>query len=65
MLIYYHTRPHALPEPHQDVDTFICVLILLYMCPHTAIYVSSHCYICDPLLLYLCPHTAKYVSASC
>jgi hypothetical protein len=22
------------------------VLILLYMCPHTAIYVSSYCYIC-------------------
>jgi len=26
------------------------VLILLYMCPHTALYVSSYCYIC-----YACP----------
>ncbi len=24
----------------------VCVLILLYMCPHTAIYVSSYYYIC-------------------
>ncbi len=32
---------------------YICVLILLYMSPHTAI-----CY-----LLYMCPHTAIYVSS--
>ena len=32
-------------------------LILLYMCPHTAIWVL--------ILLYVCPHTAIYVSASC
>jgi len=25
---------------------YICVLILLYICPHTATYVSSYCYIC-------------------
>ena len=24
------------------VELYICVLILLYMCPHTAIYVSSY-----------------------
>jgi hypothetical protein len=29
---------------------YICVLILLYMCPHTAIYVSSYCYICVLIL---------------
>jgi hypothetical protein len=34
---------------------YICVLILLYMCPHTAIYVSSHCYICCLILQHLCP----------
>jgi hypothetical protein len=26
--------------------------ILLYMCPHTTIYVSSYCYICVLILLY-------------
>jgi hypothetical protein len=48
--------------------TTICVLILLYMCPHTTIassysyicvlmllYVSSYCHIL--ILLYMCPHT--------
>ncbi len=44
---------------------YICVLILLYMCPHTAIYVSSYCYICVLILLYMCPHTAIYVSSYC
>ncbi len=38
----------------------MCVLILLYMCPHTAIYVSSYCYMCPHT-----PHTAIYVSACC
>ncbi len=55
---------------------YICVLILLYMCPHTAmcvlilLYVSSYCYIvssyyyvCVLILLYICPHTAIYVSS--
>jgi predicted ABC-type exoprotein transport system permease subunit len=32
---------------------YICVLILLYMCPHTAIYASSYCYICVLILLYV------------
>ena len=46
-------------------------LILLYvpsccyfMCPHTAIHVSSHSYICVLMLLCTCPHTAIYVSSS-
>ncbi len=30
----------------------ISVLILLYMCPHTTIYVSSYCYKYDFILLY-------------
>jgi hypothetical protein len=43
----------------------ICVRILVYMCPHTAIYVSASCYICVRLLLYMCPTTAVYASACC
>ena len=31
----------------------LCVLILLYMCPHTTICVSSYCYICVLILLYV------------
>ncbi len=31
---------------------------MLYMCPPTAIYVSSYCYVCVLLPLYMCPHTA-------
>jgi hypothetical protein len=30
---------------------YICVLILIYMCPHTTIYVSSYYYICVLILL--------------
>ena len=37
------------------LHTTICVLILLYMCPHTAIYVSSYYYICVLILLHLEP----------
>ena len=42
---------------------YICVLILLYLCPHTTTCVSSYCYICPHTtvcvlqLLYMCPHT--------
>ena len=51
---------------------YVCVLILLCMCPHTAIYVSSYCYmcvlillmstyccICVFILLCMCHHTAN------
>ncbi len=51
---------------------YIYVLILLYVCPlcvyvcpHTAMCVSSYCSICVLILLYMCPHTAIYVSAYC
>ena len=38
----------------------------LYMCPHTAIYLSSILlYISVLVLLYVCPHTAIYVSSYC
>ncbi len=33
-------------------------IYLLYMCPHTAVGVSSYCYTCVLILLYMCPHTA-------
>jgi hypothetical protein len=35
--------------------TPVCVLMLLYMCPHDAIYVSSCCNICVLMLVYICP----------
>ncbi len=47
----------------------MCVLILLYMCPHTAMYVSSYYYVCVVILLYMsllvyfCPHTNLCVSS--
>jgi hypothetical protein len=54
-----------------------CVLILLYMCPHTtkcmssyyymcphtAMCVSSYYYTCVLILLYTCPHTTIYMSS--
>jgi hypothetical protein len=40
-----------------------CVLILLYICPNTTIYVSSYYHICVLILLYMCPHTTIYVSS--
>ena len=38
---------------------YICVLILLYMCPLA----SSYCYICVLILVHMCPHTRTYVSS--
>jgi hypothetical protein len=45
--------------------TAVCVLILLYSCPHTAVFVSSYCCICFLILLYMCSHPAIYVSSYC
>ena len=45
---YYYIYPH----------TAICVLILLYMCPRTTIYVSSCCFIYVAILLYRCARHA-------
>jgi hypothetical protein len=36
----------------------LAVLILLYVCLHTAVFVSSCCYMCVLILLYVCLHTA-------
>ena len=52
-----------------QVFFFRYVLILLYMCPHTTIYVPSFCNkcphtaICVYILLYMCPHTTICVSS--
>jgi hypothetical protein len=40
---------------------YLCVLILLCMCPHTAMYVSSYYCICALILLYMRPHTSMHV----
>ena len=47
----------------------MCVLILLYMCPHAPIYVLILLYMCPHtpiicvlILLYMCPHIPIYVS---
>jgi hypothetical protein len=37
---------------------YMCVLILLHICPQTATYVSSCCYICVLILLHKCPRNA-------
>jgi hypothetical protein len=38
--------------------------VLLYMCPHTAIYASSYYYICVLILLCMCPYSTIYVCAT-
>jgi hypothetical protein len=48
---------------HVSSYSYICVLILLHMCPHTPTYVSSYSYICVLVLLHMCPHTPTYVSS--
>ncbi len=72
--VYVSTRQHTSamePEVRRAGEALrwcsrsICVLVLLYMCPHTAIYVSACCYICVLILLYMCPHAAIYVSSYC
>ncbi len=42
---------------------YICVPILLYICPHTAIHAAAYCYICVRMILYMRPHSAKYASS--
>ena len=51
------------PHPAIGVSSYyyICVPILLYMCPHTAVYLASaNCYIFVLILLYVCPDTAVH-----
>jgi hypothetical protein len=48
-----------------SVHVYYILVILLYTCPHTAIYVPAYCYIRVLILLYTCPHTAIHVSSYC
>jgi hypothetical protein len=55
-----------LPAQHPPLAyCYICVLVLLYMCPHNAIFVSSCYYICVHILLYLWPYTTIFVCSCC
>ena len=40
---------------------YVCVLILLCLCPHASIYVFSYYYTCVLILLHMCPHATTYV----
>jgi hypothetical protein len=50
-----HLQCHMAPA--QAAPLSLCVLILLCMCPHTTMYVSSYYYVCVLILLCMCPHT--------
>jgi hypothetical protein len=65
--------PHAagggvLPMGPFRLFSYVCVRILLYMCPHPAVYFSILLYVspyfstCVLILLHMCPHTAIYAS---
>ena len=61
--------PHS--TRHVSSFCYICVLIILCMCPHTAVCVlTATCvlillHMCPHTAIYMCPHTATYVSSSC
>ena len=69
----YHTSAYVSIRQHMSAYVtqcyksaycYICVLILLYMCPHSAIYVSSYCYMCPQR--YICVLILPtYVSSYC
>jgi hypothetical protein len=48
-------------QHEQSSYCYICVLILLYMCPHTTMCVSAYYYICVLMLLCICalPQSAR------
>ena len=78
-LVHAAARSDAAIKGPRRSDMRLCVLILLYVCPHTTIYVSSYNHICVNMLLascYVCvacvcfrrlllemPRTTVYVSA--
>ena len=43
----------------QTCRRYMCVLILLYTCSHTATYVSSYCYVC--VFILLCVSSYCYI----
>jgi hypothetical protein len=40
--------------------SFLSVIVLLYLCPYTSIYVSLYYYMCVLILVYICPYTSIY-----
>jgi hypothetical protein len=54
----WRARPRAcFASSACSIDTLLTSPLVLYVCPHTAVYVSSYC------CMYMCPHTAVYVSS--
>ena len=51
-----HQPTHPCLSRRCLLGVYTCVLVLLYMCPHTCTYVSSY--------YYVCPCTTIYVSSS-
>jgi hypothetical protein len=69
--IYVYVRVYNIASLHQIAATTglrlrrggtIHVLILLYMCPHTATGRGGTIHVL--ILLYMCPHTATYAASS-
>ncbi len=55
--------PEEVPLRLNEAYYYMCVLIILYMCPHTATFVSSCYYICVLILLCMFPRSTTYVSS--
>ena len=58
----YYTGVEA-GKAEKDVSNYMCILMLLHMCPHTTAYVSSYHSIGVLILLHMCPHTTTHVSS--
>jgi hypothetical protein len=64
---YLLARSLHASRPHTTI-CYVCVLILLSLCPHTAICVCILLYMCPQtttcvlILLHMCPHTTICVS---
>jgi hypothetical protein len=56
-LLYASYVPHTSVKRRAGGDMRLYIDILLYMCPHTTMCVSSYYYMCVLILLYVCPHT--------
>ena len=68
--VYLYMCPHTAIYVSSYCSTwpsycYICVLMLLCVCPHADIYVCTCCCICDLILLCMCAHKAIYVSSCC
>jgi hypothetical protein len=59
-----HIYPHT-TTTYVSSKYYMCVLILLHMCPHTTTYVSAYCYICVLILLHVSSYYYIYIPAYC